>query len=261
MDEIIAKHAVFAEAGIGGKVAVPLDILCGEHPAVRHRLIVRLFESIGLTKDITASHLEQADRLLKEGRTSSAMDFTAGYAMRISYGMTEFYKKTEPQSIEFEYEININMEGVTEIPELNAEIGVRILRRQDWPEFGRQDFQKKGSGRPERGIEKLAGGKAVCHLSLDKIKATAETDGRRPVLRTRRQGDYIVPLGMPGRKKLQDFFVDEKYPAEERDRTPLLCMGQEVLWAVWPSGGRVSENFKVEDDTERIISLEYSTKI
>jgi tRNA(Ile)-lysidine synthase len=91
-------------------------------------------------------------------------------------------------------------------------------------------------------------------LSLDKILES----GRNPVLRTRRQGDYIVPLGMQGRKKLQDFFVDEKYSRAERDCVPILCLGPEVLWVV---GGRISENYKVEDRTERIILLEYSTKI
>jgi tRNA(Ile)-lysidine synthase len=101
----------------------------------------------------------------------------------------------------------------------------------------------------------------VCSLSLDKIEAAAGAAGRRPVLRTRRPGDYIVPLGMTGRKKLQDFLVDEKCPAAERDRIPLLCLGREVLWAIGPATGRISEHFKVEDSAQRIISLEYSMKI
>jgi tRNA(Ile)-lysidine synthase len=94
----------------------------------------------------------------------------------------------------------------------------------------------------------------MCRLSLDKILS----DGRNPVVRTRKQGDYIVPLGMQGRKKLQDFFVDQKYAREERDRIPILCLGSEVVWV---AGGRISENYKVDDGTERIIVLEYSAKM
>ncbi len=235
-ETILEKHATFK----GKEHAVfPLDILCSEHLAIRHRIILRLFESIGLSKDISAVHLEQADRLLKEGRTSSATDFSAGYALGISYNTVEFYKKKGKDNPEFEYEIN--MEGITEISELNAAIGVKILRRQDWTDFMNRS-------------QKVGDGSCICRLSFDKILES----GRNPVLRTRRQGDYIVPLGMQGRKKLQDFFVDEKYSRTERDRVPILCLGPEVLWIV---GGRISENYKVEDRTERIILLEYSTKI
>lgn len=233
---ILEKHAVYKDAE---HVVFPMDILCGEHPSVRHRIIMRLFENIGLSKDISSIHLEQADRLLKERRTSSVTDFTSGYALGISYDTAEFYKKRIQENPDFEYEIN--MEGITEISELNAVLGVKILRRQDWTEFMKTE-------------PKIGNGSCICRLSLDKILES----GRNPVLRTRRQGDYIVPLGMKGRKKLQDFFVDEKYSRPERDRVPILCLGPEILWVI---GGRISENYKVEDCTERIIILEYSTKI
>ena len=236
VEAVIAEHAVFKPAG---QAAIPIAILNGEHPAVRHRIVMRLFERVGLEKDITAAHLEQADRLLAEGRTSSATDFTAGYAMGISYNTAEFYKKRDRINIEFEYAIN--MDGITEISELNARIGVKILKRKDWENI-RENEKKIGE----------SGG--TCRLSLDKI----EKNGCNPVLRTRRQGDYIVPLGMQGRKKLQDFFVDEKYAREERDHIPILCLGSEIIWV---PGGRISENYKVDDSTERIILLEYSPKI
>lgn len=249
VEEIIAEHAVFKggdQPGRGAAASIPVEVLSGAHPALRHRIMVKLFESIGLSKDITASHLEQADRLLKEGKTSSATDFTAGYAMRISYDAAEFYKKEEFQSLNFEYEINVD--GITEIPELNAGIGVKMLRRQDWM---KRKENNGGFGENPRELKKENG---PWRLSFDKIEAS----GRRPVLRTRKQGDYIVPLGMKGRKKLQDFFVDEKYAREERDRIPILCLGPEVIWV---AGGRISENYKVDETTERIILLEYPLKI
>ncbi len=221
-----------------GRACIPLDTLKKEHPAIRHRVILKIFERIGLTKDVTAVHLLRADRLLEEGRTSSAADITAGYVMEISYTMVEFYKKTDIERMDFEYKIEWN--NTIMIAELNAEIRVNILNRQDL--------------RSSRGDNDTCSTGSSCFLSFDKIKAC----GCRPVVRTRRQGDFIRPLGMKGRKKLQDFFVDEKFAREERESIPLLCIGSEVLWVI---GSRVSEPYKVEADTEQIILLEYLPKI
>ena len=51
------------------------------------------------------------------------------------------------------------------------------------------------------------------------------------VIRSRAPGDWIQPFGGSGRKKLQDYLVDRKVDEPWRDRVPLLCRGQEVLWA------------------------------
>ena len=73
-------------------------------------------------------------------------------------------------------------------------------------------------------------------------------------IRTRQPGDFIRPFGMNGRKSLQNYFVDRKVPRELRDRLPLLCIGQEVLWV---PGFGVSESCRITDETENILSLEY----
>src|SRR6266498_5458436 len=50
-------------------------------------------------------------------------------------------------------------------------------------------------------------------------------------LRARRPGDRFEPLGMNGHsQKLSDFFVNEKVPQRARDRWPLLCSGDVVVW-------------------------------
>lgn len=54
-------------------------------------------------------------------------------------------------------------------------------------------------------------------------------EGQRAQLRTRLPGDGIRLPGMKGNKKLQDFFVDQKIPREQRDRIPMLAVGNRVL--------------------------------
>ncbi len=58
-------------------------------------------------------------------------------------------------------------------------------------------------------------------------------------IRTRREGDFIRPFGMEGRKSLQDYLTDRKLDAPWRDRIPLLCRGREVLLAAGVGAGSI----------------------
>ena len=71
--------------------------------------------------------------------------------------------------------------------------------------------------------------------------------------RPRKDGDFFYPAGFGRKKKLQDFFVDEKVPRDERARTPLIVSGEDILWVV---GYRGDERFRVTGDTKNILRLE-----
>ena len=78
------------------------------------------------------------------------------------------------------------------------------------------------------------------------------------VLRTRRSGDFIRPMGMVGRKSLQDLMVDAKIPSELRDRIPIVAfeVGSEVLW-VPGRGGRRSLHAPITEVTEGVLRLSF----
>jgi tRNA(Ile)-lysidine synthase len=63
------------------------------------------------------------------------------------------------------------------------------------------------------------------------------------LLRTFRPGDRIIPFGMSGRKKVKDFFIDEKIPLSQRKRVPLLFCENHLIWLV---GLRSSEMARVD---------------
>ncbi len=67
-------------------------------------------------------------------------------------------------------------------------------------------------------------------------------------------GDAFTPLGMNQSKKISDFFIDLKIPIFEKDKIPLLCHGEEIIWVV---GYRISNLFKVDKNTSKIIALNY----
>ena len=56
---------------------------------------------------------------------------------------------------------------------------------------------------------------------------------------------------MQGRhKKIQDYLVDGKVPRRLRDRLPLLCAGEHILWVV---GHRTDERFLPGPGTKRLL--------
>ena len=78
-------------------------------------------------------------------------------------------------------------------------------------------------------------------------------------LRTRRPGDQMRPLGMSGRKKLQDLLVDAKIPGDVRDRLPLIAppgSHAELLWIPGP-GGRRSALAPISDSTQRVLCITF----
>lgn len=81
-------------------------------------------------------------------------------------------------------------------------------------------------------------------------------DGQMLFLRSRRDGDRMVCFSDGRTKKIKNILIDEKIPRKDRDRIPLLCTGSEVLAIV---GGRISEKYRVTNETERILVIEYGT--
>lgn len=75
---------------------------------------------------------------------------------------------------------------------------------------------------------------------------------RNLVLRYRKTGDYLVVNKDGGKKKLKDYFIDQKISKEQRDQIPLLCCGSEVLWAV---GYRISEAYKITNETKNVLKV------
>ncbi|OIP97406.1 tRNA lysidine(34) synthetase TilS [Candidatus Wirthbacteria bacterium CG2_30_54_11] len=83
----------------------------------------------------------------------------------------------------------------------------------------------------------------------------AGRSGTSLYLRAYRPGDLIIPLGMQGKKKLQDLFTDEKIPREDRRATPLVV--NELNEIVYVAGIRIAETFKVTDATTTVVHISW----
>ncbi len=71
-------------------------------------------------------------------------------------------------------------------------------------------------------------------------------------LRRWREGDWFMPLGMSGRKKVSDFLVDEKVSLPEKERQLVLTSAGDIVWLV---GRRIDERFKIGRDSENILKI------
>lgn len=77
-------------------------------------------------------------------------------------------------------------------------------------------------------------------------------------IRSRRRGDWFIPLGMKGKKKLSDFFIDEKIPRHRRDYVPVFADKSKVA-AI--GNLRIDERVKVTDKTKKVALLKCPASI
>lgn len=71
-------------------------------------------------------------------------------------------------------------------------------------------------------------------------------------LRLCREGDWFVPFGMKGRKKLSDYLTDCKVPLHQKRQQYVLCCGEHIVWVV---GRRIDNRFRIDASTTEAVIL------
>jgi tRNA(Ile)-lysidine synthase len=72
------------------------------------------------------------------------------------------------------------------------------------------------------------------------------------VLRRWQSGDSFVPFGMKNKKKVSDFFIDEKLTRFEKESCWLLTSANEIMWIV---GYRTDNRFRINGQTTEILEI------
>ena len=67
-------------------------------------------------------------------------------------------------------------------------------------------------------------------------------------IRKWQHGDKFIPLGMKNYKKISDFLIDIKLDVFKKEKTFLLCSGDEIIWVV---GYRIDERFRITAKTKK----------
>ncbi len=72
------------------------------------------------------------------------------------------------------------------------------------------------------------------------------------IIRRWKKGDFFIPLGMHDKKKLSDYFVDEKYSLFEKEEALILESAGDIVWIV---GERIDDRFKITPSTTEVLKI------
>ena len=203
-------------------VTIDREALAGEKEIIQ-RFVLRkeIIQAAGAARDIGRTHIEDTFDLMK-GETGKKIDLPYGLVAETSYEKLVISKGVKSEApIDAEYKVAVpgrtGWDGRT--------LTTTVLTDNNWS------------------IEKKPYTKCI---DYDRIESGL-------VIRHRTYGDVICTRADGGRAKIKDFFINEKIPADERDRLWMICDGSQVVWI---PGYRLSEAYKVTDGTKRVLELE-----
>lgn len=93
-------------------------------------------------------------------------------------------------------------------------------------------------------------------ISKDKNIATLDLDKLEFPLSLRRwkDGDWFIPFGMKGRKKLSDYFTDKKLSLFAKEHVWLLCSGENIVWII---GERIDNRFCMDKNSKQALIIHF----
>lgn len=197
-------------------------------PALKRRLLRKAVTNLtGDADQLSYSQVEDALRFMNSAQTGRTMHLVAGITLERQYG--SFSMGPEPEALPFS--VPLDVPGVTNLPALGLQFGTKLVADSYIPD--------------EENYYWLA------VIDYDKIDVPLRVRSKQP-------GDWFCPSGMGGkRKKLQDYFVDEKVPKRARDMVPIISSGSNVVWIV---GMRTDERFLPGSRTKQRLIIGVSKK-
>lgn len=238
----IQADKVWKEAGSTGCeedffAEIDCRIFLEQPEIIKNYLIRRMLDVIMVGwKDITGRHFA-AIRELAAKQVGSRISLPCKMTAEKTYETLRIYKKKiavkkspemlngekkEGRRLEIKGEYPLVIQ--TEIPVENLEIN--IFSREKAGEIPKNQYTK--------------------WFDYDKITDMLSYRRRCP-------GDFIMLSG-GGKKMVARCMIDDKIPREEREKVPVLAEGSHALWV---AGGRISEYYKITDQTKTIVQITY----
>lgn len=223
-------------------------------PALKRYLLRRVIEDLlGNLKDIESRHIEEIIGALTKP-AGKRLSLPGGLTFSIEYD--QYLLGSEPAALSpfpvLGAEFPLKLPGETVLPGWRVEatiIGPSIAKGKSEGALAPSETITPLPLIKEEGIKGigLRNNLFTAYFDLDKT-------GDKLLVRPRQLGDRFQPLGMSQPKKLGEFMIDSKIPSAWRQRIPLVCSPQHILWVV---GWRIDERVKVSDATKQILCLKF----
>jgi len=198
--------------------------------AVQRALMWRLMSEVAGGRPIAFGHVDAAIRLMDEGGETSA-DFPGQRLERIGASVVltgrvdGAHGRRVPDEPSNLFRFPLSIPGEVAPPDAGWSVSAETTTNA-----------VVGNG----------GGRDVAIVQRDLCRGSLAVRNRRP-------GDWFRPVGLNGRKKLQDYFVDRKVARKLRDTVPLVV--DETDRIVWVAGFGIDEAFRVTDPAQPVIIL------
>ncbi len=207
-----------------GEWRLSLEWLAGQPEAVQRRVIRYTVQS--LHPEGRELQFEQVERLREAIRTGHRAGITL-HGGQLHAAVTQralrVWLKREVPAVA--YEMMVRLPGETAIPpagitlfaEYSALPDARLWRQDNW-----------------------------------EVWCDASRIGKQLLVRNWRRGDRMQPLGLSGHRKLSDIFGDRKVPVHLRQRIPVVCDEEGIVWVV---GLCLAHRVRCTPDTKQTVHL------
>lgn len=208
-----------------GRVSLSLDEISRLHNSIKKRILRQAIRKIkGNLIGIENKHIDLILNIIEKGATGAAVELPSRVRAEISYNNVIIAVNNEVESKGFSCPLNVP--GITYIQEIDCVIESEIL---------------------DRYLNYNDSNLFVKYFDYDKIKGNL-------IVRSRKEGDYFTPLGLGGKKKVKELFIDSKVPKGERDKVPIVLCGDIIVWVV---GYKMSDVYKIDSNTKKILKLQF----
>lgn len=226
--EGLANEAWLAAVMVqGNTVSIDRKQFSKLNVAIQKRLLRRAIESVkGDLTDIEQAHIDDATRLMFGG-SGKSLNLPEGITFRIGYENAILSTGADSEPLGLSGEHPIVVPGKTILQGWSV-----VTKLVEDP----NDFSSKSLDSTMTAL-----------LDADKV-------GTELLVRSRRRGDRMQPLGMCGTKKLQDVMVDAKVPRSDRNAVPIVVSTNGIVWAV---GLRIAEWAKVDKNSTNLVQIRF----
>lgn len=195
---------------------VPLQTI--EKPVLR-RILRRAVDATRSLRGIRFIHIEDIIHLIKNGSTGDRLNLPGGIRVIKDYSIL---KITTDKPVKIS-DYKLNVPGEVDLKEAGYII--------------KASLEDKGA----------VAGDGRFNVILDASGMNSSL-----LISARREGDCFYPIGFGKKKKLQDYFVDEKISRDKRDGIPIVRSGNDIIWI---AGLRADDRYRITDRTEKILRL------